>query len=173
LRTGGTASLSSHINYSLGLADYWDRQYNRAIEQLLKTVELEPLLIIAQQVLALTCARKGMYAAAFEQTEKVLVLFGSDFRGNATAALIHAIAGQPAEARRILQYLWFQILVFPGRIFPRGAISPFVYAGSEVLRKESDSRVFCRLRLSFWLRTPGFWLPASIPVWFRLRRVRS
>ena len=97
--------LCNHINYSLGLAYYWTRQYDSAIEQLQNTVELEPSFIVAQQVLALAYARKGMYGAAIEQTKKVLVLFGPDFRGHATAALIHAIAGQPGEAHRILQEL--------------------------------------------------------------------
>jgi eukaryotic-like serine/threonine-protein kinase len=67
-------NLISNTNIADGL--YYARQYDRAIEQYQKTLELDPNFGNARWGLGNTYDRKGMYKEAIAEWKKALVLFG-------------------------------------------------------------------------------------------------
>jgi tetratricopeptide (TPR) repeat protein len=92
--------LSASSNFELGLAYYFARDYNRAVEQLQKTLELEPGFPSAVQMLLVSYAKKGEYDLALAKMHEINVdnLLG-------TAAQIYAFAGRRDDANRVLKEL--------------------------------------------------------------------
>ena len=97
--------LSLIIGTNLGWISYFARQYDRAIEQYEKTIELDSNFSVAYYKLGQAYERKGMSEAAIEQYRKALAL--STGSPGIMSALGHACAkaGQQDEARRILDEL--------------------------------------------------------------------
>ncbi len=62
--------LSVQMNYQVGAIYFFDRQYDRAIEQLRATSELDPFFAPSHQLLAATYAQKGMRHEAMAEIEK-------------------------------------------------------------------------------------------------------
>jgi pentatricopeptide repeat protein len=95
--------LSLVINAHLGWLLYFLRENDRAIQQLEKTVEIEPNFEVSRYFLGLAYEQKGMYAEAIESL-KVSYDLSSQHPG-ALAGLIHACgrAGRDAEARGFLK----------------------------------------------------------------------
>ena len=69
--------LSLLINTSVGRQLYYARQYAAAIEQLRKTLEMDPNFVPAQQAIELAYAQNGMNREAVSERQKVLTLSGS------------------------------------------------------------------------------------------------
>jgi len=95
-------SLSVTMNHAL--LCYVARDYDGAIEQLLKERELNGSWPHSYGVLSLVYAQKGMHEAAVRAASKALELAGAqDSRGLADLAYVLARAGRKAEARQFLQ----------------------------------------------------------------------
>jgi DNA-binding winged helix-turn-helix (wHTH) protein/TolB-like protein/tetratricopeptide (TPR) repeat protein len=108
------APLSLSINVQLARTLYFARQYDEAIEQCRKTLELEPDFGGARFFLGRLYKQKGMYREALAELEKARELLrdnrASDLlRDNAEVLSIigytYAASGHRAEALKILQEL--------------------------------------------------------------------
>ena len=95
--------LSAITNFELGQAYLFSRDYDRALEQFNKTLELDPDFPAALQYLPLVYAHKGMYAEAIAQIEERPETRVIDITG--TPGYVYAMAGRTREAREILEKL--------------------------------------------------------------------
>jgi serine/threonine-protein kinase len=96
--------LSLIINTSMGRVLFGARQYDRAIEQLLKTLDMDPSFAEAHFQLGMAYEAKRMYEDAIREFEKSVELF-DDRSMTAWVARACAVAGRRAEAERILAEL--------------------------------------------------------------------
>jgi TolB-like protein/DNA-binding winged helix-turn-helix (wHTH) protein/Tfp pilus assembly protein PilF len=92
--------LSVQFHYHVGVVHYFGRQYDRAIEQLQKTTDLDPNFGPAHQSLAVAYARKGVSADTAE-LRKSLEPAKNNLHG-ALLGMLCALTGKPEEARAIL-----------------------------------------------------------------------
>jgi adenylate cyclase len=95
--------LGLSINQSVGVLYFCARQYDRAIEQALRTLELEPALRRVRLHLARAYRQKGMLAEALNALEPVR----EDFAGVPAGLMgnVHAVAGRRDVAAQILARL--------------------------------------------------------------------
>jgi tetratricopeptide (TPR) repeat protein len=94
--------LSMIVGNLTGLVLLHTGEYDRSIETLLETLELDPSFALAQSTLSSAYAAKGMYGKAVEVAER---LAGTDPASvnKATLALAYARAGRRQDALRILE----------------------------------------------------------------------
>jgi tetratricopeptide (TPR) repeat protein len=83
----------------LGWQYYWEGQYDKAIEEARKSLELDPTFNQGLVVLGYVYAEKGMYAEAIAAHEK---LAATDHTWRWPLARTYAQAGRKDEARRVL-----------------------------------------------------------------------
>ena len=97
--------LSLIINVAVGWALYFARRYDEAIEQLRRTVELDPNYPVTYWILGLLFRKTGSYELAITEGEKGVTL--SEGSPLMRAALAHtlATAGRTKEAIQILDDL--------------------------------------------------------------------
>jgi tetratricopeptide (TPR) repeat protein len=69
--------LSLLTNTSLGRQLYFMRQYDSAIQQLAKTLEMDPKFVPAQHAIEAAYAQNGMFKEAIGERQKVLTLSGN------------------------------------------------------------------------------------------------
>jgi len=122
--------LSLIINVAIGWANYMDRRYDDALEQLLQTVELDPNYPVTYWILGLLCRASGRYELAITQGEK-----GADLSAGSPlmrAALAHSYgkAGRPKEAREILDDL--------AKLAEHKYVAPHFFAGIHIGLGEND-----------------------------------
>ena len=86
-------------NATLGFLYYWARRDDQAIEQLQKTIDMEPGHWMAHFWQAQAYAQKGMYAEALLEAQKSRDLSG-DSGSSWLLGYVHAKAGRRAEAQR-------------------------------------------------------------------------
>jgi len=116
--TGRTAEAVTHMRHALELEPvsvltnscagqilYLARMYDEAIEQLRKTVEMDPGYLGSYTWLAMSCAQKGMYAEAAEAVIKRTAHPASGKSMKAALGYVHAVSGRRDEARQILAEL--------------------------------------------------------------------
>ena len=89
--------LSFEVSEGIGLVLYSSRQYERAIQQYQKTIDIDPLF--GHGVLAQAYQAKGMYQEAVAEVEKGAA------KGDAQLGYAYAVAGKTAEAHRVLDEL--------------------------------------------------------------------
>jgi TolB-like protein/Flp pilus assembly protein TadD len=89
--------LSSPINAFTIAAYSGARQYDNALEQCRKTLELDPTFVAARAHLAALLVRLGRSEEAIAEAQKL--------RGKSALGRVYAIAGRTAEARTIAQEL--------------------------------------------------------------------
>ena len=92
------------INFELGIVLYYAREYDQAIEQFRKTLELNPNFRQAQTSLAAAYGQKGMYEQAVAGLQKSLTLPGGTEWPPTRAGLGYAygVSGRKDEARKVL-----------------------------------------------------------------------
>lgn len=90
------------MNADLGMALFAAREYDRAIEQEVRTLELEPNLSTARWIASMALEQKGMLAEAQREVEKALALRPNNPNFLASLARVHALAGRTAEARTVI-----------------------------------------------------------------------
>jgi TolB-like protein/DNA-binding winged helix-turn-helix (wHTH) protein/tetratricopeptide (TPR) repeat protein len=95
------------LNAHLGWHYLYSGDPDRAIKQLLKTIELEPNFVTSYLYLGFAYEQKGMNDAAIAEFSKAMAISGDGRRPVMEAALGHAyaVAGKRAEAQRVLDRL--------------------------------------------------------------------
>jgi TolB-like protein/Flp pilus assembly protein TadD len=92
--------LSSRIASSLAVSYYRARQYDRALEEMLKAVELDPGFWATHELMGNIYVAKGMYEDAIKAYETGLSLSG----GRASdAGYAYAVAGESHKAREFIE----------------------------------------------------------------------
>lgn len=88
------------INTDVGWGLYYARQYDQAIEQLRRTLELDSNFAVAHLILGLAHAQKNCHAEALASIQKSIELCGNDPFALAIGALgyVYAISGRKSEA---------------------------------------------------------------------------
>jgi tetratricopeptide (TPR) repeat protein len=97
--------LSLIISVAIGWAFYMDRRYDDAIEQLRRTVELDPNYPVTYWILGLLLRKMGRYELAIAEGEKGLRLSGGSSLMSAALAQTFATAGRRKKAIQILDDL--------------------------------------------------------------------
>jgi TolB-like protein/DNA-binding winged helix-turn-helix (wHTH) protein/Flp pilus assembly protein TadD len=99
--------LSLIINFELGLAFFYARDYDQAIEQFQKTLELDQNFPSAHNFLPATYLQKGMYDEAIAEFKKAIPLTADSERSLSKAGLgnAYAVIGKKSEARAVLAEL--------------------------------------------------------------------
>ena len=105
VRALDTDPVSVMLNIHLGEHYHLARQYDRAIEQYRKALELNPNHPNARPLLALAYEAKGMYAQAIAELEKAEPLWTGTSRVRGPLGRVYGLAGRRAEAQRVLQEL--------------------------------------------------------------------
>jgi tetratricopeptide (TPR) repeat protein len=94
--------LSLVMNSFLASSLYFSRQYDQAIEQANKTLELDPSFGVGRWGLGLAYMQKKRFADAISQLKQAFVLSGGSLLMKAALGQAHAAAGDKAEAVKIL-----------------------------------------------------------------------
>jgi tetratricopeptide (TPR) repeat protein len=97
--------LSLVINVGAGWCFYYSREYDRAIEQYRRTLELDPNFALAHQTLGMAYQRKGMYREAIREQEEAVRLSSESPSTLAQWAAACAESGEKGKAREILARL--------------------------------------------------------------------
>jgi DNA-binding winged helix-turn-helix (wHTH) protein/TolB-like protein/Tfp pilus assembly protein PilF len=97
--------LSLIINADIGKMFFFTRQQDRAIEQLQKTLEMEPDFPVAHLFLAMAYEQKGMYENAISELQELANVPGSRTIFKAELAYIYGQSGRRTEALSILNDL--------------------------------------------------------------------
>ena len=97
--------LSLIIGTNVGRSLYYRRQYDRAIEQCRKTLDMDPNFAPARYLLALILNQEGRYEEAIAELERVDALSRGHPLVLAALGQVYATSGRRAEARRALDQL--------------------------------------------------------------------
>jgi Flp pilus assembly protein TadD len=81
------------------------RQYDQAIEQFKKTLEIDPNFPPTHEYLALAYGRNGKYEEAIIEMNKVIALAGRRPVYVANLGYLHTLSGKTAEANKMLEEL--------------------------------------------------------------------
>jgi TolB-like protein/DNA-binding winged helix-turn-helix (wHTH) protein/Tfp pilus assembly protein PilF len=98
-------SLSPIINAWLGWRYFFARQYDLAIEQYQKTLEMDPTFVPAHLVLGQGYEQKSMPEKAIDELKKAVSLSGGSSLYVSSLAHAYAIAGRRSEAEMLLRQL--------------------------------------------------------------------
>ncbi len=128
--------LSLLMNMTPALNSYLARQFDRAIEQLQKVIDMEPSFVAARSVLGSVCVQKEMYEEALAEYEKVIELSKGVAVVEASIKAItgHAYAkwGKRSEADRLLE-----------EVIRAGSVSSYSIAGIYAALGENDPAFEC------------------------------
>jgi serine/threonine-protein kinase len=97
--------LSALLRVDLSSAYYFDRQWDRAIEEYEKALELDPAFLAPFFVAAQALERKGDRAGAIARCEKAIKAQGRDPSLVSALGYAHASAGRPKEAAALAREL--------------------------------------------------------------------
>jgi serine/threonine protein kinase/tetratricopeptide (TPR) repeat protein len=125
--------LSLIINVAVGWAFYHDRRYDEAIEQLRRTVELDPNYPVTYWILGLLLRKTGRYELAIAEGENGVKLSGGS--PLMLAALAHTLgtAGRTKEAIQILNDLTM--------LARQKYVAPYFFAGIHIGLGEIDRAI--------------------------------
>jgi tetratricopeptide (TPR) repeat protein len=96
-----------HEPFELGLAYYYARNYDQAIEQFQKTLELDQNFPPPHNFLPAAYEQKGMYSEAIAEFKKAIPLtVGSEWTlAKAGLGHVYAVSGKKSEAQTVLDEL--------------------------------------------------------------------
>lgn len=99
--------LSLVINFEAGLAFYFSRSYDQAIDQFQKTLELDANFPPPHTFLAASYEQKGMFEEAITAFQRAIAVAQGPAKALAMAGLghVYAVSGRKTEARTILAEL--------------------------------------------------------------------
>jgi TolB-like protein/DNA-binding winged helix-turn-helix (wHTH) protein/Tfp pilus assembly protein PilF len=117
--------LSISMNFSLGWRLYMARQYDKAIEQLHNTLDMDPNFALPRMVLGQAYEQKGAYQQAIAELQKAASISHDSPQMLGALGYAYSVAGQKSEAEKVLGQLMDQS--------KKQYVSPFyvaiVYAG--------------------------------------------
>jgi eukaryotic-like serine/threonine-protein kinase len=122
--------LSLIISVAIGWAFYMARCYDQAIEQLRRTVELDPNYPVTYWILGLLLRKMGQYEAALAEGEKGVQLSGGSTLMKAALAQSLATAGQKEKSLHILDELT--------KLSMHKYVAPYFLAGIHIGLGEAD-----------------------------------
>ncbi len=126
--------LSISMNFSLGWRLYMARQYDRAIEQLRNTLDMDPNFALPRMVLGQAYEQKSDYQRAIAELEKAASISHDSPPVLGALGHVYGAAGMKPEAEKILR----QLVEQSGKDY----VSPFyvaiVYAGLRDNEKAVD-----------------------------------
>ena len=105
LRAQQLDPLSLIINRTVGDVFFWAREYDQALEQYKKTIEIDANFPPAHEDLAMVYGIKGRYEEAIPEMNKAIALNGRLPHYVAVLGYIHGISGHKGEARKMLDEL--------------------------------------------------------------------
>src|SRR5262245_41350437 len=148
--------LSLINNLNLALPYYFARQYDCAIEQLLKALELDPYSALGHWSLGQAYRQSGRYEGAFGELRKALQLSGQSPLVLAALGHTYAVSGQVEEARQIIAEL--QALARQRYVSPYEIATIFAGLGEQDQSFEWLARA-CEERAGrlFFLRVDPYW----------------
>jgi TolB-like protein/tetratricopeptide (TPR) repeat protein len=120
LRAQQLDPLSLIINRTVGDVFFWAREYDQALEQYKKTIEIDANFPPAHEDLAMLYGIKGRYAEAIPEMNKAIALNGRLPNYVAELGYIHAISGHKVEAQKMLDELTTRAKT--------EAVSPYAFA---------------------------------------------
>jgi serine/threonine-protein kinase len=97
--------LSLPINTDVGQTFFFARQYDQAIEQLKKTIDLDPIFTRAHIFQAVAYEQKKMYQQAIDHCRAAVASSGGSTFSLGTLGHIYSSAGKPKEAEKVLEEL--------------------------------------------------------------------
>jgi serine/threonine-protein kinase len=147
------------FNKDAGVILYLMRRYDQAVEQLKKTLELDPNFIEVHHWLAMTYMQQGRYKEAIAECQEVWRL-GQDTRSLAVTGRIHALRGRKDEAKRILGQL--------RKLSRRGHVQPLRFAFIYEALGERE-QVFAWLEKEYQEQGVGLVGLKMDPIWDSLR----
>ncbi|HET6929605.1 MAG TPA: protein kinase [Candidatus Acidoferrum sp.] len=127
--------LSLIISAGIGWAHYMDRQYDAAIEQLHRTIELDPNYPISYWILGLILRKLGRYGQAIAEGEKAVKFSGGSPMLTAALAQTLAVAGRKQEAIQLLSELT--------QLAAQKYVAPCFFAGIHLGLGESGRAIEC------------------------------
>jgi serine/threonine protein kinase/tetratricopeptide (TPR) repeat protein len=122
--------LSLIINVAVGWAFYNDRRYDEGIDQLRRTIELDPNYPVTYWILGLLLRKTGCYELAMIEGEKGVKLSGGSPLMRAALAHTLAAAGRRTEAVQTLDELT--------ELATHRYVAPYFIAGIHVGLREHD-----------------------------------
>jgi len=122
--------LSLIINVAVGWAFYNDRRYDEGIDQLRRTIELDPNYPVTYWILGLLLRKTGCYELAMIEGEKGVKLSGGSPLMRAALAHTLAAAGRRTEAVQTLDELT--------ELATHRYVAPYFIAGIHVGLREND-----------------------------------
>ncbi|HWZ26696.1 MAG TPA: protein kinase [Verrucomicrobiae bacterium] len=125
--------LSLIISVAIGRDFYLARRYDDALEQLLRTVELDPNYPVTYWVLGLLLTKMGHYELAIAEGEKGVKLSGGSPLMNAALAQTFATAGRREQAIQILDDLT--------NLAKQKYVAPYFFAGIHIGLGEDDRAI--------------------------------
>ena len=139
--------LSLIISVAIGWAFYMARRYDDAIEQLRRTVELDPNYPVTYWILGLLLRKMGRYELAIAEGEKGVKLSGGSSLMSAALAQTFATAGRRKKAIQILDDLT--------ELTKQRYVAPYFFAGIHIGLGENDRAIEylekCYAEHSHWL----------------------
>jgi tetratricopeptide (TPR) repeat protein len=97
--------LSPVINHSLAAGFYFNHQYDLALEQCRKTLELDPTFARTYRLIGRVYLQKSMFEKAIENLEKAEALSGNSLGYVSMLAYGNAISGNRLEALQVMEQL--------------------------------------------------------------------
>jgi len=97
--------LSLVMNSALGRVYHFARQYDLAIDQFRKAIDMDPNFASARFDIAASYTEKRMYAEAIAEYQKGLAIAGRNLTYLSELGWAHARAGNTLEARKVLKQL--------------------------------------------------------------------
>ena len=95
--------ISLGINANVGLVLYWAREYGQAVEQLEKTLELDPKFGLASVYLAFVLIQQGRYDEAIAAIQKSVEQTGYMPFAISHLGFAYSLRGDKARARKVLR----------------------------------------------------------------------
>jgi serine/threonine protein kinase/tetratricopeptide (TPR) repeat protein len=139
--------LSLIINVAVGWALYFARRYDEAIEQLRRTVDLDPNYPVTYWILGLLLRKTGCYELAITEGEKGVKLSGGSPLMRAALAHTLGTAGRTKEALEMLDDLT--------NLAKQKYVAPYFFAGIYIGLGENDRAIEylekCYEEHSHWL----------------------
>ena len=105
LRAQQLDPLSLIINRTVGDVFFWAREYDQALEQFKKTIEIDANFPPAHEDLAMIYGIKGRYTEAIPEMNKAIAFNGRLPHYVAVLGYIHAISGHKVEAQKMIDEL--------------------------------------------------------------------